>query len=46
MSHLENLNKSEAASDKTKQERLEKEEYRQDKGELSSETRRERLNDS
>ncbi len=43
MSHLENLNKSEAASDKTKQERLEKEEYRQDKGELDSETLKERL---
>ena len=43
MSHLENLNKSEAASDKTKQKRLEKEEYRQDKGELDSETLKERL---
>ena len=43
MSHLENLNKSEAASDKTKRERLETEEYRQDKGELDSETLKERL---
>jgi hypothetical protein len=37
------LNNSEAASDKTKQERLEKEEYRQDKGELDSETLKDRL---
>tara|TARA_R100000008_G_scaffold86724_1_gene81136 strand:- start:1463 stop:2527 length:1065 start_codon:yes stop_codon:yes gene_type:complete len=39
---LQKLNKSEA-SDKTKQERLEREEYRQDKGELDSETLKERL---
>ena len=37
------VSKSDGATDKSKQEKLEKEEYRQDKGELDSETLKERL---
>ena len=37
------VSKSDGATDKSKQEKLEKEEYRQDKGELDTETLKERL---
>ena len=43
MTTLEKLSESQAATDKSKQEGLEREEYHQDKGELDTETLRERL---
>ena len=43
MTHSEKSNNLTSASDKSKQQRLEREEYRQDKGELDSETLKERL---